>query len=151
MSIRRTIRFAVLFTPMVLLALVSALPHYSERLSVTFHGYPFARIVQKERLNVFEFVARDNMRSKAVVFWHGKPIGWIYQPMMGLPRFVSFSGPPNVEMGGLDVWFDLRLPVAWLWRWYLVPIQAVVLLVWLRRRAKHLVCHACGSNNVAGT
>ena len=140
MSIRRTVRLVPLSAPLLLFALLLTLPYYSERLSLTLHGHPFARIVSKEKLNVFEFVATDNMRSKAIVFSHGKAIGWIYQPMMGLARFVSFSDSPKFELSGFDAWFDLRLPVAWSWRWFLLPLQAVVLLAWLRSREKRVVC-----------
>jgi hypothetical protein len=124
----------------LLFALLFTLPYCSQRLSLALHGHPFANIVAKERLNAFEFVATDNLRSRAIVFSHGKAIGWIYQPMMGLARFVSFSGTPNFDVNGFDTWFDFCLPVAWFWRWYFLPIQAIVLLLWLRSRRKGIVC-----------
>jgi hypothetical protein len=99
MSVRRTSRFVLLSTPLLLFALLFTLPLYSERLSLTFHGHPFARIVPKETLNVFEFVAMDHLRARAIVFSHGKAIGWIYQPMSGLPRFIHFSNTPNFDIG----------------------------------------------------
>jgi hypothetical protein len=140
MSIRRTVGLVSLLVPLVLFALLFTLPYYSQRLSVALHGHPFARIVAKERLNVFEFVATDSLRSKAIVFSHGSAIGWIYQPMMGLARFVSFSGTPDFDVKGFDTCFDLWLPVAWYWRWCFLPLQAIVLLLWLRGRSKRIGC-----------
>ena len=140
MSVHHTIRLGLLLAPLLLFALFSTLPVYSERLSVALHGHPFARVVPKETLNILEFVATDNLRSRAIVFSHGRAIGWIYQPMTGLPRFISFSGGPTFDVDDFDPWFDIRLAVAWFWRWYLLPIQAVVLLLWLRNRERRVAC-----------
>jgi len=70
--------------------------------------------------------------------------------MMGLPRFISFSGKPSFEVGDFDLWFDICLVVAWFWRWYLLPIQAVVLLLWLRNREKRLVARWPGCQGRPG-
>lgn len=139
MSIRRTIGFASVMAPLVLFAFLFTLPFYSQRLSLALHGQSFARIVAKERLNVFELVPTDNVRSKAIVFSHGSAIGWIYQPLSGLARFVAFSGTPNFEVNGFDTWFDLWFPLAWFWRWYLLPLQAVAFLLWFRGRKQRVI------------
>ena len=139
MSVRRTFRFVLLSTPLLVFALLFTLPLFAERLSLAFHGHPFARIVPKEGLNVFEFVTVDNLRARAIVFSHGKAIGWIYEPMTGLPRFIHFSNIPNFDIGGFDPWFDICFLLTWFLRWYLLPVQAVVLLLWLRSRGKREV------------
>jgi|SRR5436190_8100524 len=139
MSLRRTFRFVPLFVPLLLFILVLTSPYYSGRLSLILHGRPLGRIVPKEKLNVFQFVSTDNMRSRGIVFSDGKEVGWIYQPISGFARFVPFSAKPSFEViPAFDPWFDFILTISWSFRWWLLPLQVVVLLLWLRQRGKRV-------------
>src|SRR5882724_5198704 len=108
MSLRRTFQFAALLAPLLLFALVLTSPYYSARLSMTLHGRPFARVVPKERLDVFKFVSMDNFACRAIVFSNDRAVGWICLPSTGgFASFVPFSDKPNFEDGvALDPWFD---------------------------------------------
>ena len=140
MSLRRTFRFAALFAPLLLFALVLTSPHYSARLSLILHGRPFARVVPKERLDVFKFVTMDSFACRGIVFSEERAVGWICLPSTGgFASFVPFSQKPNFE-GGLvfDPWFDVPLTISWALRWWLLPAQAIILLLWLRQREKRV-------------
>jgi len=137
MSLRRTFRFVALLAPSLAFALVLASPYYSARLSLILHGRPFARIVPKEKLDIFKFVSTDSFADRAIVFSNDKAVGWICLPSNGgFASFVPFSDNPNVDGAGFDPWLDLPLVTAWMLRWWLLPAQLVILLLWLRQRAK---------------
>src|SRR5712692_5846611 len=118
MSSRRTIQFVLLFAPLLAFILVLASPHYSSRLSLLLHGRPFARVVPKEKLNVFQFVSTDNIRCAAIVFSRERPVGWICQPMFGFARFVPFSGTPSLDDVHFDPWADACAVITWSSRWW---------------------------------
>src|SRR5438477_13081915 len=121
MSPRHTIRFVSLFVPLILFVLLLIAPYYSGRWSLILHGRPFARVVPKEKLNVFQFVSTDNLRSRAIVFSNGTAIGWIYQPMFGFARFVPFSSRPSFQdVGDSHPQFEDFLLIAWSFRWWLL-------------------------------
>lgn len=138
MSLRRTLQFAALFAPLLLFGLALTSPYYSARLSLILHGRPFAHVVPKARLNIFKFVPMDNSACRAIVFSNDKAVGWIFQSSTGgFPWFVPFSNTPNLEGGvGFNSWFDLPLTIGWTFRWWLLPVQTVFLLLWLRQREK---------------
>jgi len=137
MSLRRTIRFVSLFVPLTLFLLVLMAPYYSARWSLIIHGHPFARVVAKEKLDVFQFVSTDNLRSRAIVFSDGTAIGWIYQPMFGFARFVPFSGSSSFQdVGDSHPQFEDFLEVAWFFRWWLLAAQVVLLLFWIGLRKR---------------
>ena len=136
MSLRRTIRFVPLFAPFMLFVLLLIAPHCSGRWSLILHGRPFARVVPKEKLDVFRFVSTDNLRSRAIVFSDGTAVGWIYQPMFGFARFVPFSGKPSFQDVGDSPGFEDFLLVAWSFRWWLLAAQALLLFFWFRLRKK---------------
>ena len=136
MSLRRTIRFVPLFTPSLLFVLLLIAPHCSARWSLILHGRPFARVVPKEKLDVFRFVSTDNLRCRAIVFSDGIAVGWIYQPMFGFARFVPFSGKSSFQDVGDSPGFEDFLLVAWSFRWWLLAAQALLLFFWFRLRKK---------------
>lgn len=132
MSLRRTIRLVSFFTPLVLFVLLLLAPRYSARWSMVLQGHPFARVVPKAQLDIFQYVSTDHLRSRALVFSGGAPIGWIYQPMSGFARFVPFSHPPiDPYMGAFNVGFVDYLLVAWSLRWWLLFLQALLFLFWI--------------------
>lgn len=137
MSLRRTFRFVALLSPSLLFTLVFLSPYYSARLSMMLHGRPFAHVVPKERLDVFKFVSTDSFACRAIVFSKEKAVGWICQPSGGFPSYVSFSDKPNFrDSVAYHPWFGLPLIIAWALRWWLLPVQVVTLLLWLRQRER---------------
>jgi len=130
---------ALLVTPLFVFGLACGLPYYSARLSLTLHGLPFARVVPKEKLNVFQFVKTDSMAATAIVFSGGKAVGWICEPWGSFASYVAFSDQPSFEdIEPYDFWFNGPLLIAWSLRWWLLLIQAVILLSWLRSREKRV-------------
>jgi hypothetical protein len=100
---------------------------------------PFAHVTKAD---VFKYVQTDSLRNAGIVVSDGRAVGWIFQPMFGLARFVPFTGTPNLgDVGDDDLWFDYRLPIAWLWRWWLLAVQVVLLVFrfgFRKRRVQHL-------------
>jgi hypothetical protein len=140
MSLRLAFRFVAFLVPLPVFALVLTSPYYSARLSLILHGRPFARVVSKEKLDIFKFVSPDGFACRAIVFSNDKAVGWICLPSTaGFASFVPFSDNPNLEGGAaFDPWFDFPLMIAWLLRWWLLPAQVVILPLWLRKRAKRV-------------
>jgi hypothetical protein len=140
MSFRRTFRFVALLAPLVLFVLVLTSPYYSARLSLVLHGRPFARVVPKERLDIFTFVSTDSLACRAIVFSKEKAVGRICLPSTGgFASFVPFSDKPDLEdSAAFDPWFDLPLLIAWSLRWWLLPTQVILLLLWLRMRQRRV-------------
>jgi hypothetical protein len=139
MSFQRTIRIVLIFAPLLLFPLVLALPHYSARLSLILNGHPFARVVPKEKLDVSQYVQFDDFGFKSVVFSSGKAVGLIDQPFLNLAHFESFPIQENSVDVGFPMWFYALLCIAWFLRWWLLPIQAILLLLWLRQREENPV------------
>lgn len=136
MSLARTFRFVALVAPLLLFALVLTLPYHSARLSLILHGYPFARVVPKEKLDIFQYVQTDSFSYKAVVFSDGKAVGMIDQPTGAFACFVSLA-QANVDVDdGFPMMFNALLSIAWFLRWWLLPAQVVLLLLWLRTRQR---------------
>ena len=81
-------RLTLICAPLIAFALVCALPYGAARLSLVLHGHPFARIVPKDRLNIFDFVPVDNFCAQAVVFSHENAIGYIDDEMSSFPQFM---------------------------------------------------------------
>ena len=139
MSLRRTFRFVALLAPLLLFTLVITSPYYSARLSLILHGHPFARVVPKEKLDIFHYVETDGFANHAVVFSSGKAVGMIVQPLGSFAYFEPFSDKPNFEHGtAFQPWFDLPLLIAWSLRWWLLPAQVILLLLWLRMRQRRV-------------
>lgn len=137
MSLRRTFRLVPLFAPLLLFALVLTSPYYSARLSLLLHGRPLARVVPKQRLDVFKFVSMDNFACRAIVFSNERAVGWICLPSTGgFASFVPFSDKPNFEDVAFEPWFHFPLTISWVLRWWLLPAQGVILLLWFRHREK---------------
>jgi hypothetical protein len=138
MSLRRTFRFVRLFLPLIGFLLIAGLPHYAGRLSLLLHGMPFARVTKTD---TFKYVQSDNLRNAGIVVSGGRAVGWIYQPMFGIARFVPFTGKPSLDdTGDADLWLDHRLLIVWPWRWWLLAAQAVLLVFWFglrQRRVQH--------------
>ena len=129
------------FAPLLLFGLVAPAPHYFARLSLLTHGIPFARVVPKEKLDVFKYVPTDNLRSSAIVFSGDKAVGWILVPWSGFPQYIPFSGTPGFD-DFPHPFSGLWLILAWHWRWWLLDLQLIVLLAWLalrQRKAAHAV------------
>jgi len=133
MSFRRIFRFATLLGPLLFFVLALTSPYYSARLSLILHGRPFAHVVSKESLDIFKFVSTDSFACRAIVFSNEKAVGWICLPSTGrFASFVLFSDKPSLEGRVFDPWFDWPLLIAWSLRWWLLPAQVVLLLLWLR-------------------
>ncbi|MGD0904393.1 MAG: hypothetical protein ABR924_15755 [Terracidiphilus sp.] len=126
----------MLLAPLLAFALVLMSP-YSARLSLMLHGRPFARIVPKEKLDIFKFVSTDSFADRAIVFSNDKAVGWICLPTLGgFASFVPFSDNPNVVDVPFEPWFQFPLMIAWWLRWWLLPAQVVILLLWLHQKRK---------------
>jgi hypothetical protein len=140
MSLQRTIKFVAFFAPLLIFILATTSPFYSARLSLILHGHPFAHVVPREQLNVFQFVKTDNFACRAIVFSEGNAVGWICQSSTGgFPSFVPFSGQPNLDdVQDFNFRFDFLLVMAWVMRWWLFPVQLIVLLFWLRARERRV-------------
>jgi hypothetical protein len=140
-------RLFLLFSPLLLFALVVLTAQYSIRLSLIEHGHPFAKVVPKG-YDIFRYVPTDSLACNAIVFSHGKAIGWIFQPTFNFARFVPFSNPPSLGDPGIDLWFDLFALIGWVIRWWLLLIQAVILLFWIALRYQKPtdpnLCAICG-------
>ena len=134
-----------MFAPLVVFALAFASPYYSGRLSLVLHGRPFARVVPKEDLDVFHYVSTDSLACRAIVFSHGKAVGWICAATGSFAMFVPFSEHPSFDdVAGFEPWLNIPLLIAWALRWWFLPAQAVILLLWLRKRERKARC--CGSD-----
>ncbi len=127
----------MLFAPLLVFFLVITSPYYSARLSLILHGHSFARVVPKEKLNIFQFVKTDSLACRAIVFSDGKAVGWISETIGAFPSFVPFSGQPGLEdLPEYDVWFNVPLLLARSLGWWLIPAQVIILLIWLRYKRK---------------
>jgi hypothetical protein len=132
--IRRIFRAFLLITPLLLFLLVHTSALYSVQLSLIARGYPTARIVPKDRLDVFKYVSTDNFRSRAIVFADDRAVGWIYQPVSGFARFEPFRGNPSFTLlPGFEPLYDVWLPLAWSFKWWLLAVQGAVLLYFARK------------------
>lgn len=134
MSLRRTFRFVALLAPLLIFALVFTLPYHTARLSLILHGYPFARVVPKEKLDIFQYVQTDNFSFKAVVFSDGKAVGVIEQPMGAFAYFESLSQANSKD--GFPMLFNWLMIVVWILRWLLLPVQVFLLFLWFRQRER---------------
>jgi hypothetical protein len=103
-------------------------------------GHPFARIVPKERLDIFQHVPTDNFRCAGIVFSDTQDIGWVYQPMADLARFVPFSGTPSLVVGGsIDPLFDVILLLLYVFRWWWLIAAYALFGFWIiASRHRHL-------------
>jgi hypothetical protein len=136
--VRRALRVIALFTPLLFLAALLALPCYSARLSLILHGHPFATVMPKENLDIFKFVGTDSFACRAIVFSRGKAIGWVMLPSTGgSASFVPFSGKPGLEEGMTAVpSFDFTLMMAWAYRWCFLLVQGGFLVLWWRTKRR---------------
>jgi hypothetical protein len=126
--------------PLVAFGLLCALPYYCVRLSLIRDGHPFARIVPKERLDIFQYVPTDNFRCAGIVFSDSQAIGWVYHPMADFARFAPFSATPTLAVGGsIDPLFDVILLLLFAFRWWWLIAVYVLFGFWvLATRRKHL-------------
>ena len=135
MSLRRTIRRFLFLTPLLLFAMLVELPQYSARLSLVQHGYPFANLTPCYKIDVYKLMSNYNVRVRSIAFSDGKPVGYIYQGIIGLARFEPISNDTSPEgVGVYDPCFDGRLITAWSWRWWLLAVQFLLLLLWFGLR-----------------
>ena len=91
---------------------------------------------QKENLDIFKFVQTDSFSYKAVVFSGGKAVGMIDQPTFDLAHFESFPIQENSVDLGFPKWLYGLLLISWYFRWWLLPAQLIILLLWLLQREK---------------
>src|SRR5579862_6301935 len=69
--------------------------HYSVRLALVTHGYPFADIVPKAKIgiHIFDYFDSDLMQASALVFTHGRLVGWVYSAdIWGAVDYVPYDG-----------------------------------------------------------
>jgi hypothetical protein len=111
----------------MLFAIALTLPYSSARLSLILHGHPFAHVVPKEKLDIFQFVKMDSFSYKAVVFSDGKPVGMIDQPNGAFASYDPFPLQPD------SVYDDFAM-LLWVLRWFLLPVQAVLLFIMFYKR-----------------
>jgi hypothetical protein len=140
MAVRQTLRVVALFASLLFLAAVFTIPRYSPRLSLIVQRRPFATVVPKESLDIFKFVSTDSFACRAIVFSHGKAIGWIMLSSTGgLPSFIPFSEKPNLE-DGITAFpaFGFFPVIAWALRWWLLAIEVVFLVLWLWTRRREM-------------
>jgi hypothetical protein len=107
-------RILLSITPGLLLLLVYLLPLYSDRLSLILAGYPFARIIPREKLADPTTYPGYTMRTEAIVFFHGNPIGWIHQNIIGLPQFEAYAPNSSDGFNTLKVSRFLNIERFWL-------------------------------------
>ena len=138
MALPRTIRTILIFVPLLLFLLVLSLPYSSARLSLLAKGFPFAHVVAKDSLNIFQYVHTDGFANRAVVFSNGKAVGLIVEPLGAFAYFEPFALHANSGDTAIhDSWLNSLLLVTWSLRWFLLPIQAILVLLWLRRRNRN--------------
>jgi hypothetical protein len=99
-------------------------------------GYPFARVVPKETLDVSHYVQFDDFGFRSVVFSGDKAVGIIDQPTFDLAHFESFPIQEKAVDVGFPMWLYGLFCIGWFLRWWLLPVQLIVLLLWLRQREK---------------
>jgi hypothetical protein len=96
----RKTRIVLVVAPLVLFTLVFVLLFfYSARLSLIVHGYPFAHVVRREKLDIFQYMETDNLRYQAVAFSGGNPVGVIVHPFGAIAYFEPFSSQSNSGIG----------------------------------------------------
>ncbi len=140
MKFPRRFSMALLFTPLMLFPLASALPYCSARLSLVLNGLPFARVVPKESVDIFHYVETDSFAYQAVVYSGGKAVGMIEQPS-GSPAYYQPFGQSR-RSADREISFGLSVLAVWYWRWLLLPLQAILLLFWFRQRQRISRCCA---------
>jgi hypothetical protein len=138
MSLKRIFKFVALLTPLIIFVMLLTLPYYSARLSLMRQGLPFARVVPKEKLDIFQYVQTDSFAYQAIVFSDSKAVGIISQPLGSFAQFEWFTDKHNIDDKGFASWFELVPVIVWSLRWWLIPIQIVALLLWLRMREKRV-------------
>jgi hypothetical protein len=66
-------------------------------------------------------------------------VGWICQPSGSFASYEPFSAQPSFDdAGAFDFRFNALLLIAWAVRWWLLLIQFVILLLWLRSAEKRV-------------
>lgn len=137
-TLRRAVLAVAFFTPLILSILAFALVHCSARTSLAVHGHPFARIVPKEDLDIFQFLRMDSFACQGIAFEGKRPVGWICRPTGSFPYFVPFSSEPFPQTDEDDFVSCFRflvvVVIAYLFRWPLLAVQLVFILWWLRPR-----------------
>jgi hypothetical protein len=151
----RIFEFSVIIIIVLVIVLGFTMPYYSIRLSLITNGHPFAEVIAKEKIqradggwqtNIFQHEPMNNLRAGAVAFAKGKAIGWIYYPLSGIPRFVPFGYPPNLDWMGFDPIYDIGFILLYVARWPCVMACTIVLLLREYRKRKHRIRHA-GTKN----
>ena len=97
-------------------------------------GYPFARVVPKEKLDVSQYVQFDDFGFKSVVFSGGKAVGLIDQPNFDLAHFKSFPIQEDSVDEGFPTWLYSLILITWYFRWWLLPTQIIFLVLWCFNR-----------------
>jgi hypothetical protein len=77
----------------------------------------------------------DGFHIQAVVFSRGKAVGLIVQPL-GSPSYFEPLSDANSAKWRVPFGFIAFVVTAQFWGWLLLPAQAIVLLLWLRKREK---------------
>lgn len=137
---KTAIRFLGLSIPTILFLFALTIPQSSARLSLILHGYPFARVVSKDQLDIFKYVEIDSFAYRGVVFSGDKPVGLISHPKGTVASFEpfgrEFGSPEDMDA---HLWFELPLVLLWSVKWWLLAVQAIVVLYWLRAKERRLL------------
>jgi hypothetical protein len=81
-------------------------------------------------------VQTDNFSYKAVVFSGDKAVGMIDQPTGAFACYEPFPRQPGSLDYGFSMLLNALLCIVWSLRWFLLPVQAVFLLLWIRQIQK---------------
>lgn len=129
-----SVRQAVFFMPLFLFLVGISVPYSSVRLSLIWHGHPFARVVPKNAVNIFPYVDRDSFACSALVFEGSSSIGWIDSPTNGgIAWYVPWSSTRFLDDYGSPRVLETCFEVLWMERWFLLLVQAVVFLLAVNR------------------
>jgi hypothetical protein len=133
MLFRHLARWLFFFLPLTLFIVAMALPFESARITLILHGHPFARVVPKDKLNIFRYVDNDSFACQAIVFSGADAIGWIELPSTGgFPEFVPFTTTRSLDEFPI-IGIDFCFIILWITRWWFLAGQAIVVLFWKMR------------------
>jgi len=84
----------------------------------------------KEKLDIFNYVQTDSFAYQSVVFSNGKAVGIIEQPSGSCAYFEPISQQPkSIDDSLPPSKFIAVVVIAWYLRWFLLPLQASLLLL----------------------
>jgi hypothetical protein len=106
------------------------------RTSLILNGRPFAKVVPKSEVNIFQYTETDSLRAYAIVFSWGKAVGYVEQPLgFPVPYYVPLGEPPSVCRDNDEGFFYIALYGGWLCCSILaILVEAVIIAFVVIRR-----------------